>query len=69
MLSIFSEFIEQCMEVVMDGFFVYDNSFDDCLTNLEKVLVRYEEINLVLNWEKCHFIVQKRDYAWSYSVE
>jgi hypothetical protein len=41
----------------MDDFSVFGDSFDDCLTNLEKVLNRCEEKNLVLNWEKCHFIV------------
>jgi len=38
-------------------FFVFGDSFDDCLTNLEKVLSRCEEKNLVLNWEKYHFMV------------
>ena len=56
-MSIFSEYIEHCMEF-MDDFFVYGNSFDDCLANQEKVLVRCKEVNLVLNWEKCHFMVQ-----------
>ena len=37
--------------------FLFGDSFDDCLTNLEKVLSRCEEKNLVLNWEKCHFMV------------
>ena len=32
--------------------------FGNCLANLEKVLQRFEESNLVLNWEKCHFMVQ-----------
>jgi hypothetical protein len=41
----------------MDDFSVFGDSFDDCLTNLEKVLSRCEEKNLVLNWEKCHFVV------------
>jgi len=36
-------------------FLFFGDSFDDCLTNLEKVLSRCEE--LVLNWEKCHFMV------------
>ena len=47
------------MEVFMDDFFVYGNSIDDCLANLEKVIVRCEKVNLVLNLEKCHFMVQK----------
>jgi hypothetical protein len=41
----------------MDDFSVFGDLFDDCLTNLEKVLSKCEEKNLVLNWEKCHFIV------------
>ena len=34
-------------------------SFDNYLTNLEVVLQRCREKNLVLNWEKCHFMVQE----------
>ena len=30
----------------------------NCLNNLEVVLQRCMEKNLVLNWEKCHFMVQ-----------
>ena len=43
----------------MDGFSVYGSSFDDCLSNLDRVLQRCEETNLVLNWEKCHFMVNE----------
>jgi len=45
MLSIFSDMVER----FMDDFSVFGDSFDDCLTNLEKVLSRCEEKNLVLN--------------------
>ena len=38
---------------------VYGTSFDDCLSNLDRVLQRCEETNLVLNWEKCHFMVNE----------
>lgn len=58
-LSIFSEFVENIMEVFMDDFTVYGNSFEDCLKILEKVLQRCLEKNLVLNWEKCHFLVKE----------
>ncbi|CAO2822820.1 unnamed protein product [Amaranthus hypochondriacus] len=58
MMAIFSEFVESCMEVFMDDFSVYGDSFEACLSNLEKVLRRCEEVGLVLNWEKCHFMVQ-----------
>ena len=43
----------------MDNFSVYGSSFDDCLSNLDRVLQRCEETNLVLNWEKCHFMVNE----------
>ena len=43
----------------MDNFSVYGSSFEGCLKNLEQVLTRCEEKNLVLNWEKCHFIVEE----------
>ena len=57
MLHIFSDMVEKCMEVFMDDFSVYGSSFENCLNNLEKVLIRCKEKNLVLNWEKCHFMV------------
>ena len=47
------------MEVFMNDFSVYGTSFKACLSNLEKVLRRCKETNLTLNWEKCHFMVQK----------
>ena len=49
MLSIFSDMVEHFLEFFMDDFSVFDDSFDDCLTNLEKVLSRCEEKNLVMN--------------------
>ncbi|XP_048618045.1 uncharacterized protein LOC125589738 [Brassica napus] len=58
MMSIFTDLIEDIMEVFMDDFSVYGSSFTDCLANLCKVLERCEEKNLVLNWEKCHFMVK-----------
>jgi len=57
MTAIFSDLIENIMEVFMDDFSVYRGTFDLCLENLTKVLHRCEEVNLVLNWEKCHFMV------------
>ena len=43
----------------MDDFSVFGTSFDHCLHNLARVLQRCEEKKLVLNWEKCHFIVRE----------
>jgi hypothetical protein len=59
MMSIFSDMIEEIMEVFMDDFSVYRKTFNDCLNNLDKVLQRCEEKDLVLNWEKCHFTVRE----------
>ncbi|RDX91888.1 Retrovirus-related Pol polyprotein, partial [Mucuna pruriens] len=57
MTSIFSDLLHECMEVFMDNFTVYADSFDTCLENLSKVLTRCIDTNLVLNFEKCHFMV------------
>ena len=43
----------------MDDFSVFGETYTNCLHNLEKVLKRYETTNLVLNWKKCHFMVQE----------
>ncbi|GJY21913.1 reverse transcriptase domain-containing protein [Tanacetum coccineum] len=59
MTAIFHELIEDSMEVFMDDFSVFGSSFDHCLKNLENMLKRCEETNLVLNWEKCHFMVKE----------
>ncbi|XP_016673236.1 uncharacterized protein [Gossypium hirsutum] len=51
--------VENFLEVFMDDFFVFENDFEDCLQNLETVLCSTEETSLVLNWEKCHFMVRE----------
>jgi hypothetical protein len=59
MTAIFSAFCEKIVEVFMDDFSIYGTSFDDCLSNLDRVLQRCEQTNLVLNWEKYHFMVNE----------
>ncbi|KAL4280367.1 hypothetical protein GQ457_03G024500 [Hibiscus cannabinus] len=59
MLAIFSDMVEEFLEVFMDDFSVSGETFDSCLGNLAKVLKRCEEADLVLNWEKCHFMVNE----------
>lgn len=59
MMSIFSDMIEKHIEVFMDDFSVFGSSFDNCLHNLSLVLERCQNSNLVLNWEKCHFMVRE----------
>ncbi|KAL4290902.1 hypothetical protein GQ457_14G014410 [Hibiscus cannabinus] len=59
MTAIFSDLNEDCLEIFMDDFSTFGEDFDNCLSNLEKVLKRCKETNLVLNWEKCHFMVDE----------
>ena len=59
MLSIFSDLVERILEVYMDDITFYGGSFEECLINLETVLHRCIKKNLVLNWEKCHFMVSQ----------
>ena len=59
MMAIFSDMVKNTIKVFMDDFSILGNFFDNCLENLRSVLIRCEETNLVLNWEKCHFMVQE----------
>ncbi|GJR25007.1 reverse transcriptase domain-containing protein [Tanacetum coccineum] len=59
MMAIFHDMIEKTMEVFMDDFSIFGNSFSTCLSNLEKMLKRCEDTNLALNWEKNHFMVKE----------
>ncbi|CAN6704222.1 unnamed protein product [Malus baccata var. baccata] len=59
MLAIFSDMVERFIEVFMDDFSVFGSSFDECLNHLSLVLQRCQETNLVLNWEKCQFMVKQ----------
>ncbi|GJX63015.1 reverse transcriptase domain-containing protein [Tanacetum coccineum] len=59
MTAIFHDMMEDFMEVFMDDFSVFGNSFNQCLNNLDKMLSRCEETNLVLNWKKFHFMVKE----------
>nr|GEV88573.1 reverse transcriptase domain-containing protein [Tanacetum cinerariifolium] len=59
MMAIFHDMIEKTMEVFMDDFSVFRNSFQSCLSHLERMLKRCEDTNLCLNWEKSHFMVKE----------
>ncbi|GJT45181.1 reverse transcriptase domain-containing protein [Tanacetum coccineum] len=59
MMAIFHDMIEKTMEVFMDDFSVFGDSFSTCLSHLEKMLKRCEDTNLSLNWEKIHFMVKE----------
>ncbi|RDX67178.1 Retrovirus-related Pol polyprotein, partial [Mucuna pruriens] len=57
MMSIFLDLLEDCMEVFIDDFTVYVESFEAFLDNLSRILRRCIDSNLVLNIEKCNFMV------------
>jgi hypothetical protein len=59
MMSIFSDMVKKYLEVFMDDFFVFGSSFDNFLHNLSLVLKRCKETNLILSWEKSHFMVHE----------
>nr|GEX00644.1 reverse transcriptase domain-containing protein [Tanacetum cinerariifolium] len=59
MLDIFHDMVEKTMEVFMDDFSVFGNSFENCISHLDKMLQRCEDTNLSLNWEKSHFMVKE----------
>lgn len=58
-MAIFFDMVKKYIEVFMDDFSVFGDSFDDCLVRLTLAMQRCEEKNLVLNWEKCHFMVKE----------
>nr|GEX70904.1 reverse transcriptase domain-containing protein [Tanacetum cinerariifolium] len=59
MMEIFHDMIKKIMEVFMDDFSIFKNSFQSCLSHLERMLKRCEDTNLCLNWEKSHFMVKE----------
>ena len=44
----------------MDDFFLYEDSFDQCIHHLKLVLQRCTKKNLTQNWERYHFMVRQR---------
>ncbi|GKC52001.1 reverse transcriptase domain-containing protein, partial [Tanacetum coccineum] len=59
MMAIFYDMIKETMEVFMDDFSVFGDSFSSCLSHLDKMLKQCEDTKLVLNQEKCHFMVKE----------
>nr|GEX88218.1 hypothetical protein [Tanacetum cinerariifolium] len=59
MLAIFHDMVKKTMKVFMDDFLVFGNSFENCLSRLDKMLQRCEDTNIRLNWEKSHFMVKE----------
>jgi hypothetical protein len=48
-MVIFSDLIENVMEVFMDDFTIYGKTFEDCMANLDKVLTQCQMVDLVLS--------------------
>ncbi|GJZ94582.1 reverse transcriptase domain-containing protein [Tanacetum coccineum] len=59
MIAIFHDMMEETMEVFLDDFSVFGDSFSSCLSHLDKMLKRCEDTNLVLNWEKIDFMIKE----------
>nr|GEV38599.1 reverse transcriptase domain-containing protein [Tanacetum cinerariifolium] len=59
MMAIFHDMIQKTMEVFIDDFSVFGNSFETCLSRLEMMFKRCEDTNLCLNWEKSHIKVKE----------
>jgi len=59
MLSLFFDMVERFLEIFMDDFSIYENSFNQCLNHLELILQHCAEKNLTLNWEKCYFMAHE----------
>lgn len=57
-ISIFLDMVEKYIEIFMDNFSIFENSFYNCLINFSLLLKRCKQTNLVLNWEKCHFMIK-----------
>ena len=69
MMGIFSDMIELILEISMDDFSVFGDSYEGCLENLREVLERCQEKNLVLNWEKNSLHGDTRDCPRPHSIK
>ena len=58
-MSIFHDMVDDFFDVFMEDLSVFGESFELCLINLDRVFARCEETNMVLNREKCHFLVKE----------
>lgn len=59
MLSIFYDMMENCIEVFMNDFSIFGSNYDVFLSNLNVVLKICIDTNLILKWEKCHFMIKE----------
>jgi hypothetical protein len=69
MMSVFLDMVEKFLKVFMDYFSIFGPTFNKCLHNLSLVLQRCKETNLILSWEKNHFMVQEEIVFGTHSVQ
>ena len=60
MMTIFSDFLGDSLEVFTDDFSVFGNDFESCLAHLRKILEVCIRKRLVMSWGKSHFMVRER---------
>jgi hypothetical protein len=56
-IGIFADLIHDCVEVFMDDFTIYGNTYQEALDNIEKVVIRCQEMKLSLSHEKCKILL------------
>lgn len=55
----FSDMFEDTLDIFLDDYLVVRDSLDECMINLNNIFQYCEEFNLVLNWDKYHFMVKE----------
>jgi len=58
-LRIFYDLMDDSVEIYMDDFIAYGDSFEEALGNLEKVLERCKQAHVSLSTEKCHMMMNE----------
>jgi len=58
-IGIFSDMLNDSLEIFMDDFTPYGVTFDVALQNLEKILKQCIQANLSLSTEKCHMMMNE----------
>ena len=59
MNALFADLTEDGLEIFMDDFSVFGTTFESCLQKLIEIFKICIQNNLVLSWEKSHFMVQE----------
>ena len=59
MNALFADLTEDGLEIFMDDFSVFGTTFESCLQKLIEIFKICIQNNLVVSWEKSHFMVQE----------